>query len=87
MTKCTLIDPRGMVLEPSEEEARETAPITPPMGLAHVATVLRENDIDVKIIDAKSLRISHEETVGLVGKESPDSVGVTVFAPQLRSAP
>ena len=88
--KCILIDPPSMAVNISRmsgvKEATEQLACAPPIGLAYIAAVLRENGIEVKIIDAKSLNISHKEAAQMVEKESPDLVGVTVFTSQLRSA-
>lgn len=88
--KCILIDPPSMEVNISGEEgvkeAKEEHASSPPIGLAYIAALLRENGIEVRIIDARSLNMSHKETCALVAEESPDLVGVTVFTSQLRSA-
>ncbi|MFQ6076434.1 MAG: B12-binding domain-containing radical SAM protein [Candidatus Bathyarchaeia archaeon] len=60
--------------------------IYPPLGLAYVAAVLRENGADVKIIDANSLDLSPEEVTKMVERDNPDFVGIRVVTPLLRSA-
>lgn len=88
--RCILIDPPSMEVNISEEEglkqAKEEHACAPPLGLAYMAAVLQKNGIDVKIIDAKSLNMSHKEVSEVVENERPDLVGVTVFTSQLRSA-
>ena len=88
--KCILIDPPSLEVNISGEqglkETKEHLACAPPIGLAYIAAVLRENDIDVKIIDAKSLNMTHEETCAAVLIEKPDLAGITIFTSQLRSA-
>jgi len=88
--KCVLIDPPSLEVNISDEdglkETKERLACSPPIGLAHIAAVLREDDVEVKIIDAKSLNMSHKETCDAVLVEAPGVVGITVFTSQLRSA-
>jgi radical SAM superfamily enzyme YgiQ (UPF0313 family) len=88
--KCILIDPPSLEVNISDEQGlkdtKEHLACAPPLGLAYIAAVLRENDIDVKIIDAKSLNMTHIETCEAVLKEKPDLAGITIFTSQLRSA-
>ncbi|VVB86554.1 Ribosomal protein S12 methylthiotransferase RimO [uncultured archaeon] len=53
--------------------------IDPPIGLAYVASVLRDNGMDVKIIDGNALKLSIEDVVELVANDAPDFVGITVY--------
>ena len=88
--KCILIDPPSLEVNISDEQGlkdtKEHLACAPPIGLAYIAAVLRENDIDVKIIDAKSLNMTHMEICEAVLTEKPDLVGITIFTTQLRSA-
>ncbi|MCW3994397.1 MAG: B12-binding domain-containing radical SAM protein, partial [Candidatus Bathyarchaeota archaeon] len=84
--KVLLIDPPNRVASLSQSEAQETSPCYPPIGLAYIAAVLRENGARVRIIDAKSLRMTQEELSKQIEKEKPDIAGVNVFTCQLRSA-
>ncbi len=85
-----LISPPAIAVNICEEdgfkEAVEQAGSYPPVGLAYIAAVLRGNGIDVKIIDAKALKMSHKEVAKMVQEEEPGLVGVTIFTTQLRSA-
>lgn len=89
-TKCILVNPPTGVVNISAEEgireAVEQAGSYPPIGLAYIAAVLRENGVEVKIVDAKALKLSHEETARMIAEEKPGLVGVTVFTTQFRSA-
>jgi len=88
--KCILIDPPSLEVniygEQGLKETKEHLACAPPIGLAYIAAVLQENDIDVKIIDAKSLNMTHKETCEAALIEKPDLVGITIFTSQLRSA-
>lgn len=53
--------------------------IDPPIGLAYVAGVLRDNGIDVRIIDANTLKLSIEDVVRLAVNDKPDFIGFTVY--------
>jgi len=57
-----------------------------PMGLAYLAAVLEQQEIEVKIIDCQSLFINHQQ----LGKElsffQPNVVGITSIAPLMSSA-
>lgn len=87
--KCILVDPPIIAVNISKKkgikEATEELAIYPPIGLAYIAAVLRENGVDVKILDAKSLNISHKEVFEIIKKENPDFVGITVFTSNLKS--
>ncbi|MFQ5826293.1 MAG: B12-binding domain-containing radical SAM protein, partial [Dehalococcoidia bacterium] len=90
MMKCILVDPSRIGVNLVEDEvirrATEERSAYPPVGLASIAAVLRENGIEVEIIDAKSLNMPPEEVARTVEAEAADLVGVTVFTPNLRSA-
>ena len=88
--KCILIDPPRRIVNIAEgrgvKEASEQVATYPPIGLAYIAAVLRENGIDVGIVDAKSLNLSHKGVAEDIAKEAPDFVGITAFTSVLRSA-
>ena len=88
--KCILIDPPSLEVNISDEsglkETKEHLACSPPIGLAYLAASLRENNFEVKIIDAKSLDMNHKQTCEAVLMEKPDLVGITMFTSQLRSA-
>ena len=88
--KCVLIDPPSLEVNISNElglkETKEHLACSPPIGLAYLAAALRKNNFEVKIIDARSLNMTHKETCEAVLIEKPDLVGITIFTSQLRSA-
>ena len=63
--RCILINPPTIAVNICEEdgfkEAVEQAGSYPPVGLDYIAAVLRGNGVDVKIIDAKALKMSHKK--------------------------
>jgi len=85
-----LVDPPNPVATPLREprlkRMLELRSIYPPMGLAYIASVLRNNGVETGIIDARSLGLSHEEVASVIEKECPDLVGITVATPQYGSA-
>ena len=88
--KCVLIDPTSIAVNVAEneriKEIIEKHYAYPPVGLAYIGAFLRENGIEVKIIDAKSLHLSPQLVAQMVGQEEPQFVGITVFTTQLRGA-
>lgn len=60
--------------------------IHPSLGLCYIAAVLRENNIDVEILDALVLGMTCEEVVKTVKRKSPDVVGLTAMTPTFRNA-
>ena len=85
---CILIDPPISTARQSEhiEQAVKEHAVFPPMSLAYIAAYLRENGIDTRIIDARSLGLSSEDVTRTVEGEEPDFVGITVFTPHLKGA-
>lgn len=52
----------------------------PPLGLGYIATSLKENGIDVKIVDAVNNNLTVEEIIELISKEAPDFIGTNIFS-------
>ena len=88
--RCVLIDPPSLEVNISDQvglkETKEKLACSPPIGLAYLAASLRENNFEVKIVDAKSLNMTYKETCEAALMEKPDLVGLTIFTSQLRSA-
>ncbi|MFH1575556.1 MAG: radical SAM protein [Candidatus Nealsonbacteria bacterium] len=62
----------------------QTKQSMPPLGLAWIAAVLRENGFkDVSIIDSIANRYSNEEVIGLLKEKNPDIIGIS-FGTQIR---
>lgn len=78
--KCVLIDP------PDEASATEMHEVYPPLGLLYIAAVLWENGIDVRLIEARAMGLSHDEVIREVKKETCDFVGITAISARINSA-
>jgi radical SAM superfamily enzyme YgiQ (UPF0313 family) len=77
MTDVVLINPP----ESSNKYERFLNVLAPPLGIAYIASVLEKNGISVKIIDAPALKMSIEEVVSEIKKDSPSLVGLTCTTP------
>ena len=60
--------------------------VYPPLGLLYIAAVLEENSIDVCLIEARAMGLSHDEVIEEVRKENPDFVGITAITARINSA-
>lgn len=58
----------------------------PPLGLAYIAAVLEENDIDVEILDCAALDLGYEGMKKRVEKVNPFLVGITATTPLIPEA-
>ena len=56
---------------------KEITPIFPPLGLAYIAAVLKQNKIDVKILEANANDLDHKQIEECILNYSPDFVGIT----------
>ncbi len=77
MIKCFLMIPsyRDMHLSKS-----------PPLGIAYIAANLEKHGVRVKIIDAPTLGLNHQQVLGMVRRFKPDWVGISVTVTSFRSA-
>jgi radical SAM superfamily enzyme YgiQ (UPF0313 family) len=60
--------------------------VAPPLGIAYMAAVLEENNIDVEIIDAAALEMSWETLEAEIKRRSPGLVAVTALTPTIDKA-
>lgn len=51
----------------------------PPIGLGYIATHLRQNSVEVELIDAVDQRIPLQELIDDLSSKKPDFVGVNIF--------
>ncbi|MCL5018803.1 MAG: B12-binding domain-containing radical SAM protein [Candidatus Pacearchaeota archaeon] len=58
-------------------EKKEITPIFPPLGLAYIAAVLQENNIEVKILEANAHDLNSSQIKEFIEEYSPDFVGIT----------
>jgi radical SAM superfamily enzyme YgiQ (UPF0313 family) len=57
--------------------------VAPPLGIAYMAAVLEENDIDVDIIDAAALEMSWETLESEIRRISPQIIAITALTPTI----
>lgn len=60
--------------------------VAPPLGLAYMAAVLEENDVEVIIIDACALEMDLESVGKELMKFSPDIIALTALTPTIAKA-
>ncbi|MDO5835867.1 MAG: radical SAM protein [Methanobacterium sp.] len=60
--------------------------VAPPLGIAYMAAVLEENNIDVKIIDAAALEMTWDALETEIKRISPDLVAITALTPTIDKA-
>ena len=84
MTKVLLIFPPVTHEEIYSKGISEIGHTLPPLGLGYLASVLIQNDIDVKIIDAVVLRLSVDDVVKQAVEYFPDHIGISAMTPTLQ---
>jgi len=88
--KCLLIDPPDRAPDTSRGQeaprATEMHEVYPPLGLAYIAATLIRNGVVVRLIEARTRRLSHEEVIERIEKEAPQFVGITAITPRVNSA-
>ncbi len=52
-------------------------PIMPPLGIIYIATVLKQNGVDVELVPAELYQMSWKDIARKIETEKPDIVGVT----------
>lgn len=52
----------------------------PPLGLGYIATQLKNEKIDVRIIDCVNENLTVDEIVSIIDNEKPDAVGINIFS-------
>lgn len=55
--------------------------IVPPLGLAYIASYLRENNVHVKIIDCTPLHLTIKDLADVIRKEDPTIIGISSTTP------
>lgn len=83
MTKVLLIFPPITHEEIYSKGISEIGHTLPPLGLAYIASVLEQEDIDVKIIDAIVLKENMENVVKTATKYQPDHIGISAMTPTI----
>jgi len=62
-----------------EREGRKSIAAFPPLSILYLATVLKETDVEVSVLDQPALGLTNEETARWVEKEDPDLVGFSTL--------
>jgi anaerobic magnesium-protoporphyrin IX monomethyl ester cyclase len=68
------------------KDVRKMVGAAPPLGIFYIATYLRENGIDVSIMDEATQGFSLKDTVDWVKKEDPDILGFSTCSSSGRRA-
>lgn len=55
----------------------------PPIGLGYIATYLRENNIEVELIDCVYEHLGLNEILKVIQLKKPDYVGINIFTPNM----
>jgi len=75
--------PRVLLIQPNYRRiyayahSSKITPIFPPLGLAYIAAVLRENKIEVKILESNAHDLNHKQIKKAILDFNPDFVGTT----------
>ncbi len=59
------------------ESINKAKGIIPPLGLAYIASFLRQNKINVSILDAEALNLTFKDLKNIFEKDKPDLIGIT----------
>lgn len=76
--KFAFIHPRPDTETPDPDKGKAPAS-WPPLGMLYIASFLRENGVDVSILDQAASPLSLNETVGWVERENPDVLGISAL--------
>ena len=68
------------------EDVKKMVGAAPPLGMLYIATYLRENGVDISIIDEAAQGYSLKDTVDWVKKENPDILGFSTCSSSGRKA-
>ena len=84
--KCILIDPPDIYQKQGANQRTQMHEVYPPLGLLYIAAILKQNGIDVRLVEARSRGLSSQEVVKILEKESPQFVGITAVTASINSA-
>ncbi len=85
MKKIVLVNP-PLTLEERYGTLAKGGTSLPPLGLAILAAVIRQNSVSVGIVDAAVLNLSYNDTVREILKEEPNYVGITASTVSVHNA-
>jgi len=84
--KFSFINP-GPNTQLSVRERKKMFGASPPLGIFYVATILKNEGIEVSILDQAAKGLTTESTVKWVKKEDPDILGFSVLSCSSQTAP
>lgn len=85
MNNCLLIvPPEKKAINTVEELTQEG--IYPPLGLAYIAAALKNDGVNVEIIDSLAENLTEEELLNKIRNISPEIIGITVLTQQVEMA-
>jgi len=88
--KCILVDPPDEAPDPYQKEGASQSTqmheVYPPLGLLYIAAALQQNGIDVRLIEARAMGLSHDEVIEQIKNENPDFVGITAITARIDAA-
>ncbi len=84
--KFSFVNP-GPNLELPPSEKRKMIGACLPLGILYIATVLREEGVEVSVLDQAAGGFSVRETINWVKKEDPDILGFSTLISSCRTAP
>jgi len=88
--RCVLVDPPDRIPHSykngSAAQSTQMHEVYPPLGLLYVAAALKQNGIDVRLIEARAMGLSHDDVIEKVKEENPDFVGITTITARINSA-
>ena len=84
-TKILLIQPNYRRIY-AYAKNKNLTPIFPPLGLAYIAAVLKDNGIEVKILESNAYDLSHEQIKRSIDEYGPNIVGLTATTSLIEEA-
>ncbi|MBU1291601.1 MAG: radical SAM protein [bacterium] len=88
--KCVLIDPPdespNFFQKQNTPKVTEMHEVYPSLGLLYIAAVLKQNNIDVCLIEARTRGLSYDKVIKEVKEEDPDFVGITAITARINNA-
>ena len=77
MSHVLLINP------PYGDMQKSAEAIVPPLGIAYIASYLREHDIDIDIVDCTPENIDQNNIGDIISKKNPSIIGLTATTPMI----
>lgn len=77
---------RIMLVNPPLLKDNSHHPLFPPLGLAYLAGVLKQDEHEIKIIDCPVSNLDHNKLSDEIGAFQPNLIGITSMTPTINSA-